>query len=557
MAGTVWRPFLTGSSMNAYCYRVAVLAGLLLGGPVWGQHQTDNFSLPYLDGILPYSVEIREVSLEPAAVPNIHSIAAAEWQGQWVFLAGRTNGLHGLTGMNAFDPAYENREVWVIDPVTRESWQKNLETSAASGLSQDLVDSLSAVNTEFYQDDSRWIIVGGYGYKRSLGNHLTYPALTAIDLPGLVNWVKEPAGEESSQAADHITQIEDSYFQVTGGGLERIGEEYQLIFGQNYTGSYRPMLNGVYTQQVRRFTIDFSDGITIPEASKLPTLQNDAFRRRDLNVLTILERSGIGSFEERALVLSGVFTPETGVWTVPVHIGPGGSVLMDAPGGTDTLKQGFQVYHCSKVSLYNRITSEAHILLFGGLTVLERNLNTGTFEQDDQVPFTNQCSLVVRESNGRIRQYWLPTRFPEILLNDKELHFGTNAEFFFSRDVPRLHPKVIDLARITDPMVIGHILGGIVSDAGNGGNTGASGRIFEVTLVPQTVHADLSISRSPELELQWVELEDRSDLLETSTDLNSWQELTPSLTDTDHWTITTPDSRRFYRRLSAPQTRPE
>ena len=114
-----------------------------------GQHQTDSFSLPYVNGVLPYTVEISEVSLEPAPLPNIHSIAAAEWDGQWVFMAGRTNGLHGMTGMNAFDPAFENREIWVVDPSSRESWSKNIETSAASGLARDIVDSLSSVNTQF------------------------------------------------------------------------------------------------------------------------------------------------------------------------------------------------------------------------------------------------------------------------------------------------------------------------------------------------------------------------------------------------------------------------
>ncbi len=70
-----------------------------------------------------------------------------------------------MTGMNAFDPLYENREVWVIDPESKQSWYKSLEDSPTSGLGQGLVDSLSAVNTQFYQEDDKWIIVGGYGYK--------------------------------------------------------------------------------------------------------------------------------------------------------------------------------------------------------------------------------------------------------------------------------------------------------------------------------------------------------------------------------------------------------
>ena len=538
--------------------RLLPLAGLVWVSAAIGQHQTDTFTLPYVDGVLPYSVEIREVSLDPAPLPNIHSIAAAEWEGQWVFMAGRTNGLHGMTGMNAFDPAFENREIWVVDPSTRESWRKSIETSPASGLSPDVVDSLSSVNTEFYQDGSRWLIVGGYGFKRSAGDHVTYDTLTALDLPGLVEWVKTTPGEESTLAVDHIQQVRGSFFQVTGGGLERIGDEYQLIFGQNYEGRYRPMFDGVYTMQIRRFRVDFSEGFTAPVESRVSTEAQDAFRRRDLNVLTILERGGVGIFGERAVALSGVFTPEVGVWTAPVIVGPDGSVAMQDPSLENSLKQAFQVYHCSKASLFNRVTNEAHMLLFGGLTVLERDATTGEYIRDDQVPFTNQCSVVVRDEAGRFQQFWLPTRFPEILADGKELRFGTNAEFFLSDEVPKLHPKVIDLAGIEQSTVIGHIFGGLVADAGNGGNTGSTGRVFEVILNPGPEEglAPLTIGRDPQWELSWDPVVDRGDLVEASTDLKDWRETSSALADTSGLSVDPIEEAQFYRRRSSARSRP-
>jgi hypothetical protein len=537
-------------------YRFASFAWFWFTCAVFGQHQTQTLTEPYVGGAIPYTVEIKEVSFPSTPIPNIHSIAAAEWQGQWVFLGGRTNGLHGMTGMNAFDSAYENREVWVVDPGSKQSWHKSLEDSPASGLSQDVIDSLSAVNMQYYLEQSHWLIVGGYGFKRSVGDHVTYDTLTVIDLPGLVDWVKADAGMEKTMVSELIDQVKDSYFQVTGGGLERINDEYQLIFGQNYSGRYRPFFDGVYTKQVRRFQIDLSGALTVPETSKLPTAQNEAFRRRDLNVVTILERTDPNLFSERVMVLSGVFTPETGVWTAPVLIGPDGSVVMSDPLADSTLKQGFQVYHSSKVSLYNRVTSEAHVLLFGGLSVLERDLETGAFIRDDQVPFTNQCSLVVRDANTQISQYWLPTRFPDIRSDGKELRFGTNAEFFLSEDVPKLHPKVVDLAAIESPTVIGHILGGLISDAGNNGNTGSSGRIFEVIIIPTISKPQLTITKTPSLQLDWEPIIGYADLIEESIDLNSWQELTESLTDTSILLLPEPGEVHFYRRLTAKATTP-
>jgi hypothetical protein len=137
------------------------------------------------------------------------------------------------------------------------------------------------------------------------------------------------------------------------------------------------------------------------------------------------------------------------VWTVPVVIAPGGAVSMGNPADPTTLRQGFQVYHSAKVGLFHRATREMHMVMFGGITVLERDDQTGEFTQDDRAPFTNQCGVVIRRADGSFRQHFLNTRFPLILTGaDKELRFGTNAEFFPATGVPMLHPKVIDLAAI-------------------------------------------------------------------------------------------------------------
>ena len=351
------------------------LVFLCLAGFAHAQHQT-ALDPPVVGGTLPYQISLHEISMAPAPVPTLHSVAAGKWQGQWVLLAGRTAGLHGLTGNSGFDPQYENRQVWVIDPVSHQTWSKSLaETNPASGLTNDAVDSLSSVNTQFHQTDDTLLVAGGYGYKRSVADYKTYDTLTSIDLPGLVAWVKQTAGSETSQAADHIRQIRNTYFQVTGGSLEKLHGEYQLVMGQNYDGRYRPFFNGVYTRQVRRFQVNESpSGLTVPAESMLPTPPQDAYRRRDLNVTTIIEAGAQpGEYLERAVAYSGVFTPDNGAWTVPVVIAPGGVVTMDDPDAPDTLRQGFQIYHCAKVGLYHRATREMHVVMFGGITVLEND----------------------------------------------------------------------------------------------------------------------------------------------------------------------------------------
>jgi hypothetical protein len=527
------------------------------------QHQT-TLDPPVVGGGLPYAIELREVSLAPAPIPTLHSAAAGVWQNQWILLAGSTNGLHGLTGNNAFDPQFENREVWVIDPATRQSWRKSLvETSSASGLTADAVDSLSSVNTQFYQQGETLLVAGGYGYKRSAVNHKTYDTLTFINLPGLAAWVKQAAGSETSRAVDHIRQIQNAYFQVTGGSLERLENEYQLVMGQNYDGRYRPLFNGVYTRQVRRFqVIQGPAGWTVPVESMIATTPADAYRRRDLNVSTIVQAgTEPGSYDERAVVYSGVFTPEGGVWTVPVVIAPGGVVTMDNPAAAETLRQGFQIYHSAKVGLYHRATREMHVVMFGGITVLEHNAATGLFTQDNQAPFTNQCGVVVRRADGKFQQYFLPTRFPLIKTADgKELRFGTNAEFIAAPGLPRMNSKVLDLTLIRSDTVIGHIFGGIAADAGNGGNTTASGRVFEVVLRPSAGESKLAIRHAGQhATLTWQGADGWSYLLETSNDLATWQEAVvpiAGLPEIMEWSEPITRPRRFYRLLEGRQSQP-
>jgi hypothetical protein len=119
-----------------------------------------------------------------------------------------------------------------------------------------------------------------------------------------------------------------------------------------------------------------------------------------------------------------------------------------------------------------------------------------------------------------------------------------------------LHPKVIDLAAIRSPTVIGHIFGGIFADAGNNGNTGASGRVFEVTLIPAANEAPLSVTKSESLELNWKPTNGFSDLIEYSENFQTWHELTNGLSNTESWPISGIESPGFYRRLSVKPTSP-
>jgi hypothetical protein len=118
-----------------------------------------------------------------------------------------------------------------------------------------------------------------------------------------------------------------------------------------------------------------------------------------------------------------------------------------------------------------------------------------------------------------------------------------------------VHPKVIDLAAIHGETVIGHIFGGIVANAGNGGNTGASGRVFEVVLTPLTTAPVPAIALGgTDVSLTWPGNPDWGYLMETSSDLQDWQQPTQTLDGIQGpmtWNHPRDLPKRFFRLLGA------
>ncbi len=464
--------------------RAALICCCLLAtaAPAIAQHQTETMSPVELGGGL--DVELSLVDFGDTALPTLHSAARATYNGQWVLVAGRTNGMHSIssldfTGLFSFPPSSQNREVWVVDPVTKQAWHRSLEDPSA-GLTQAQVDTLTPSNAQSHQDGERLYLLGGYTYDRTETQFRTLNTLSAFDLPELVDWVKGGSGT----AAEHIRQTSDPALQVTGGALSEIDGRAHLVFGQNFDRAYSPYASGVYTKQVRSFDI-VDDGSSLSIANLTTSAQNDAFRRRDLNVLPTISQGSGGKLEEGLVALSGVFTPTDGAWTVPVEIDAQGQPTMADPTAADTFKQGMNNYTSANVGLYSAAEGAMHMLLFGGISLNSIDRATGIVTQDDQMPYTNQMTDIIRTDDGHYTQHLLSQDFP--LLTDpsgKVLRFGTNAEFFAVPGLAAYQNGVLDLDAITEPTTIGYIFGGIVADAGNHGKTVASDLVFEVKLYP-------------------------------------------------------------------------
>ncbi|MFI5334412.1 MAG: hypothetical protein ACHQT8_04500 [Chlamydiales bacterium] len=454
---------------------------------LWSQNQTETLSPLLSPDSLPFTISI---SLADFQLPSdnlnsfgIQSFAWAIHENKALFLAGRTNGLHGFSpGNNNFPPLLQNTLVYVVDPKTKTVKTRSL-TDSSSKLSQSQIDTLSVTAPQYFQVDNTLYMVGGYGVDTATGQFSTKSTLTAIDVPGLMGWVEKG----KSSAAKNIRQTSHPLLQVTGGFLTRasLHQPFLLIFGQNFPGFYSSASNGFYTQQVRPFRIidNGTDLYVKPEKQFAP---NPNYRRRDLSVLPIMQKTST-SYAPAVVALSGVFTVDTGVWTVPVSINADGTSSMDDPSKPNTFKQGMNNYDCARTGLYSKKTNDMFLLLFGGISYLFVD-SGGVVQADAEIPFINSVTTVRLDAGGNFQQYLMSNQYPTILSDFSNpgnvLLFGAEARFIPADNLPVFPNGVFSFDELgSSPILLGYIIGGVQSTLPNTNDrtdSAASPYIFNV-----------------------------------------------------------------------------
>ncbi|TWT30503.1 hypothetical protein KOR34_50620 [Posidoniimonas corsicana] len=488
---------------------VSLSAALLLGAlaaPLTAANQTAT-TTPVIVGGAPYQVDLRQYDAERSFPrPSLHSFVAGEHSGQWVVIGGLTNGMHGFDIDNDTIPERkQNAEVWVIDPVAKTSWSRSLVPGEAnSGLTDQQLLTLYTANAQFEQVGDRLYITGGFGDDSLVdpSSRDTFDYLTAVDLPGIVDWAKGGTG----QAADHIRQTQDDLFKVTGGDMLEIDGQMHLVFGQDFNQPYNGnAVNGEYTKQVRTFTIQ-DDGTNLGFTAGQSSTPESYFRRRDLNVFPTV-RQGEGQLEEGITVLSGVFTSSRGAWTVPVEIDASGVPAqidygnnpLNSDGSLDAdprvFKQAMNNYHSAKLGMFSEASGAMHEVLMGGITLQEYDPDNPAadaygFVTDVELPNTSQVSSVVRGADGAYQQHYLGA-YPELYTDEETpqlMRFGSNAEFFLADGIETYDNGVIKLDALPfGETVVGYVYGGLITNAPHVFRnpvalSSASGEIFEVAV---------------------------------------------------------------------------
>lgn len=488
-------------------------------------NQTTNLTVPLPEDSLPYRVKLE---LAGFTLPvGLHSCAVAVYKGEWLFVGGRTNGLHNVDNTdptsNSFPVSKQNTIVYIVNPTTGDSYSRSLYDSS-SGLTQAQIDLLSVTNCLYYHNakNNTLYLVGGYGIDTATQTMGTKPALTAIDVPNFIEWVKN--GSNGKNAAKCIRCTFNPLLQLTGGIMWQSNSHlpFLLAFGQNFSGNYLTSVSGSYSCQIRPIQIlDNGRTVIIQPYTQTKPLPN--YRRRDLNVVPIVKKMG-NSLTMSYAALSGVFTPYTndnpGAWTVPININPDGSSQMLNPNDPNTLAQAMNNYDCANMGLYSAKTNMMYTLLFGGISAAiisdgsncnnspdpQNNCCTAwvpaagtTFTPCCNLPFSNDITTISVDPDGVYRQYLMSEKYPIVPYTplacpgynppaNTHLWFGANAVFIQSDLLPTYPNGVISLDKLQSPTFVGYIAGGIasvVTDTNCTTDSQASNYVFKVTILPR------------------------------------------------------------------------
>ncbi|HAY33640.1 MAG TPA: hypothetical protein PK536_02150 [Ignavibacteria bacterium] len=428
--------------------------------------QKDNFK---------YSVSIKPVSIPN--LPGLHSFVTAHSNGKWLVIGGRKDGSHARQPFRAFPGDENNTLIYVIDVKAKKYWSASVNELPIS-----LKEQMQSGNMNYFQDGKILYITGGYAYSASEDDHITFPYLTSVSVPELINSVIN-----GNPVSPYFKQIKDYVFAVTGGQMGKIGNTFYLVGGQRFDGRYNPMghrtYKQTYTDGIRKFKIQNTKSKLSYSEFEIITDQAH-FHRRDFNLLPQIFPDGSFGYT----VSSGVFQANADLpFFYPVDI-----TASDYTPVT-SFNQYLSNYHTAKVSLFDKKNNQMNTVFFGGIS--QYYFDGNDFVTDLNVPYVKTISRLSRYADGTLREFVLPVEMPMLA--------GANGEFIPLNNIPSYSNGILNLNKIRgDSVIIGFIYGGIIStelnpfSRNNLNSTYAGNLIFEVSLINYKTVQDRAIDGS-------------------------------------------------------------
>lgn len=387
----------------------------------------------------PYFLALEETEL--TAFEGLHSGVGVKWNQYWIFIGGRTNGLHGFRPPLAFPSKQAHGKIVIIDVALNRRWEQSM-----ASWPDPLREPLSASNMQYVLEDDRLLICGGYGWQKSFDDFTTFPSLCSVNVPELVKRVQ---ANESAQPL--FSQLQDDAFALCGGNMAFMGDTCYLVFGHKFVGHYAQHNNGFFSQEysneVRRFTLSKQNELKV---TLLPALRDTInFHRCDYNLSAQIDEKGRMYYT----AFSGVFQYDANVpFYNPVELYRNGSVKLS------NFEQKFSHYHSAVLPVYDAEHKVHHTYFFGGMAEYYLDSATGNTIRDTLVPFVKTISRVSKDANGYSESV-LKARMPSFM--------GSNMWFFPAEGMGYFNGKVLNASYINGKTLVGYLVGGIISPYDN------------------------------------------------------------------------------------------
>jgi hypothetical protein len=418
---------------------------------------------------LPFTIDASEdASSEFPGTPRVQSFSFGQWNGRWVFIGGRIAGYHGVGGGSAdFLRRDANGDVWVVDTTVKPSQTYHVPVAQLPASLTPVKDQWTSTGQLYFQDGAKLYICGGYG-RDHLGKWLTFPVISQVDLPELIDGVMHGHIPAASIAFTSTPLV-----QSAGGELIKLADDcFYLVMGHVFTGSYTAFeghgehnaeqVSQVYLSEIRKLKIANgpNGGLTV----RLVQTYRDPveFHRRDLNVTPILSPRGLG-----LAAYGGVFTPETQLsYSKPVYLFANAPPVVDS-----SFEQKMNAYACARLPIYDKREQTMYTTFFGGIsrfswdsvkTKFLENPRAGSKTEAvylDGMQWSDQISTI-RKVMAPGKEETTETVHPSCLPG----FLGTGAVFIPAREVARAYPGtvILDYERLRGmKTLVGYIYGGI------------------------------------------------------------------------------------------------
>ncbi|HET8649444.1 MAG TPA: hypothetical protein VFL95_05355 [Gemmatimonadales bacterium] len=371
---------------------------------------------------IPFTLKFTPVTWSGPRLPALQSYTWGSWNGIWIVFGGRINqGLHhfGQTGQN-FPVDSTNRYLWVIDPMAQ-----TVDSFLLTRLPDSLWPALTSDNQNFWMDRTRNILytTGGYGWTADSSTMTTFGQITAVDVPGVINAVRQKASPAKVAACFRMRR--DARFAVTGAVLDNIGGTFILPFGQYFDGQYRAFgpsaaesssgkpFTQRYTNQIALFTLNPRDSTPTVLAYTALTSADTAqpYHRRDGNFVDDVDPA-TGTL--RLAGFGGVFPPGViGAYDDAVYV-TGQAATVDT-----ALHQRFNAYEAPVIPLWDSAGRATYHAFFGGISgtyYFQSSEEDSAYRvvtkqgRNDGLPFVADISVLVNRADSapQYREWILP-----------------------------------------------------------------------------------------------------------------------------------------------------